>query len=100
MILHGVTFPDDQIAELCRAQGVRRLSLFGSILRENFNAESDVDILVEFESGRTPGLFGFAGLQLTLSSVIGRRVHLHTAKMLAPEYRDDVVREARVQYAA
>ena len=100
MLLHGITFPEQRIADICHARGVRRLSLFGSILRDDFDADSDVDILVEFEPGRTPGLIGFAGLQLDLTELIGRRVHLHTAKMLAPEYRDDVVRQARVQYAA
>lgn len=100
MVLHGITFSEQRIAEICQARGVRRLSIFGSILRDDFDAESDVDMLVEFEPGRTPGLFGFAGLQLALTELLGRRVHLHTAKMLAPEYRDDVVSQARVQYAA
>jgi uncharacterized protein len=100
MVLNGVTFPEEELNKLCRLRGVRRLSLFGSILRKDFRAESDIDMLVEFEKGRTPGFFGFAGLQMELSQVMGRRVHLHTASMLGPTYRDDVLRSVWVQYAA
>jgi uncharacterized protein len=100
MVLNGVTFPEEDINGVCRARGVRRLSLFGSILRGDFRPESDIDMLVEFEKGRTPGFFGFAGLQMELSQLLNRRVHLHTASMLGPTYRDEVLRAAQVQYAA
>ena len=100
MVLHGINFPETQIAEFCRRQGVARLALFGSILGDAFGAESDVDVLVEFLPGQGPGLFGFAGMQLELSKMFGRRAHLHTPSMLGPTYREEVQREARLQYAA
>ena len=61
MHYHGVTIPKETIADFCRRHRIRRLSLFGSILREDFGAESDVDVLVEFETGKVPSLLGMAG---------------------------------------
>lgn len=100
MRLHGFDIPDEKIAEFCRRHAVRRLSLFGSILREDFGAESDVDVLVEFEPGGGPGLFGFAGMEIELTELFGREVHLHTPAMLDPEWRPAVISSARIQYAA
>jgi uncharacterized protein len=99
MRLHTVDIPDDQIAEFCRRHGVKRLSVFGSILREDFGPESDVDVLVEFEPGGGPGLLGFAGMEIELTGILGREVHLHTPPMLGPFY-PAVAESARVQYAA
>ncbi len=98
MVPHQIEIPPGQIAEFCRRNGIRRLSLFGSILREDFGAESDVDMLVEFESGRTPGLLGMAGLEIELSELIGRKVDLRTKEDLSRYFRDEVVASAITQY--
>jgi uncharacterized protein len=100
MQINGITIPRDTIAAFCIRHRVRRLSLFGSILSEDFSPQSDVDVLVEFEPGSTPGYFGFAGMQMELSRLLGRRVDLRTPADLSQYFRDDVMREALVQYAA
>jgi uncharacterized protein len=84
----------EKIAEFCRARGIRKLSLFGSVLREDFDPErSDVDVLAEFEPGARPGLkfFGYAD---ELAAVMGRKVDFNTAGWLSKYFRDEVVREA------
>jgi predicted nucleotidyltransferase len=80
---------------LCRRHGIRRLSLFGSVLKGTHRPDSDVDPLVEFEPGAAPGLLGLAA-----SLLGGRRVDLRTAHELSRYFRDEVVRTAQVQYAA
>jgi len=67
----SVNFPKDRLAELCRRHGIRRLSLFGSVLRGTDRPDSDVDLLVEFEPGRTPGLLALARIELELSDLSG-----------------------------
>jgi predicted nucleotidyltransferase len=89
----------DCIEAFCRRHRIRRLALFGSILRDDFGAESDVDVLVEFEPGATPG-FGFFGLQEELSNILGRNVDLNTPQCLSRYFVDEVLREARVLYDA
>lgn len=76
-----------------------RLSLFGSRLENRSNPASDVDLLVEFELGRTPGLFGIAEMEAELSRLMGLRVDLRTARDLSRHFREHVVRSAEVQYA-
>jgi len=100
VIISGVTFPMDRIAEICRRYGVARLSLFGSILRADFHAGSDVDILVEFASSTRIGLIGVAKLESELSAAIGRRVDLRSALDLSRHFRDEVVAGARLLHAA
>jgi hypothetical protein len=92
-----VNIAHDRIAEVCRRHHIRRLALFGSVLREDFRPDSDVDILVEFESGATPGL-DFFGIQEELSALVGRQVDLHTPGFLSPYFRDEVLAEAVTQY--
>jgi len=76
------------------------LALFGSALREDFSEESDIDVLVEFEPGHTPGLLGMARLERELSHILGgRKVDLRTPEDLSRYFRDEVLREAEVQYA-
>lgn len=91
--------PKDELARFCRRHHVRRLSLFGSILRSDFGPESDVDVLVEFEAGQTPGLQFFA-MQEELSKMLGRPVDLNTPDFLSRYFRDQVLSEAQVQYDA
>ena len=83
-----------------RQHHIRRLSLFGSILRLDFDAESDVDILVEFELDHVPGLLGIARMERELSELFGgRKVDLRTPEDLSRYFRDTVLQEADVQYA-
>ncbi len=100
MQINGVTFPMDRIAEICRRYGAARLSLFGSILRDDFHAGSDVDLLVEFAPTTRIGLIGVARMEGELSEAIGRRVDLRTAGDLSRYFRDEVVAGARLLHAA
>ena len=70
--------PKDRIAGFCRANGIRKLSIFGSALRSDFGPDSDIDVLVEFEPGRAPGLFRMAGMEVELTRMFGRKVDLRT----------------------
>jgi len=92
--------PSEEIADFCRRHGVARLSVFGSVLRSEFSAASDIDLLVEFLPGMAPGFIGFAGLQIELSRILGRTVDLKTPADLSSHFRDEVLREARLLHAA
>ena len=90
----------ENIAEFCRKHHIRKLSLFGSVLREDFCPESDVDVLVEFEPRHVPGFIRLAGMELELSKLFeGRKVDINAAQCLSRYFRDEVVRIAEVQYA-
>ncbi len=89
--------PKDKLAELCRRHGIRRLAFFGSVLREDFQEESDVDVLVEFEPGVRVGLRFFA-IEHELSELLGRKVDLNTPAFLSKYFRDEAMAEAEVQY--
>ena len=94
-----VSVSRDALADFCMERGIRRLAVFGSALREDFGPDSDIDLLVEFEPGRTPGLLGVAGLELELSRFFaGRKVDLRTAEDLSRYFRKDVLDTAEVQY--
>jgi predicted nucleotidyltransferase len=84
----------EKIAEFCRARGIRKLSLFGSVLRDDFDpARSDVDVLAEFAPGVRPGL-KFFGYGEDLAGIIGYKVDFNTEAWLSQYFRDEVVREA------
>jgi predicted nucleotidyltransferase len=88
------------LTALCRRHGIRRLSLFGSVLKETDRPDSDVDLLVEFEPGASPGLLGLAAIEAELADLLGGRcVDLRTAQELSRYFREEVVRTAQVQYA-
>jgi uncharacterized protein len=90
----------DEIAEFCQRHHIRKLSLFGSVLREDFGPQSDVDVLVEFEPGHVPGFFRLFDLEEELSRLFGgRKVDLRTPQDLSQYFRDQVVASAEVQYA-
>jgi predicted nucleotidyltransferase len=89
--------PRERIADFCRRHHVRRLAFFGSVLRDDFRPESDVDMLVEFEPGKTPGL-AFFGMQDELSEILGRTVDLKTPNELSKYFRDEVLAEAEELY--
>ncbi len=91
----------DALARLCRHHRIRRLSLFGSVLKGTDRPDSDVDLLVEFEPNAVPGLLGMAVIEAELSELLrGRRVDLRTAQDLSRYFRDDVIRGAVVQFVA
>ena len=93
----NIEIPHDRIAEFCRRHHIRKLALFGSVLRDDFRPDSDIDVLVEFDPKHIPGLAFFA-MQDELSEVFGRRVDLNTPKFLSRYFRDQVLAEAKVQY--
>ncbi|MBI3319578.1 MAG: nucleotidyltransferase family protein [Candidatus Omnitrophica bacterium] len=95
-----ISIDREKIAEFCRQHHIRRLALFGSVLRGDFRPDSDVDVLVEFEPGATAGFLRLAAMQLELTEILGRRVDLRTPAELSRYFRDEVLREAEVQYVA
>jgi len=94
----NLAIPKDEIAEFCRCHHIRRLSLFGSVLRGDFRPDSDVDVLIEFEPGHTVGLLTFAGMQSELGEILGREVHLSTPGFISDYFRHKVLASAQVQY--
>jgi predicted nucleotidyltransferase len=86
-----------RIAEFCRRHHIRRLAFFGSVLRNDFGPESDVDVLIEFDPGHVPGL-AFLSMEEELAEILGRKVDLNTPGFLSPYFRDRVLAEAEVQY--
>ena len=89
------------LASLCRRRHIRRLSLFGSVLRGDAGPDSDVDLLVEFSRGARPSFLDLAEIEQELSGLLeGRQVDLRTAEDLSRYFRDEVLREAEVQYEA
>jgi uncharacterized protein len=92
--------PKHVVETFCRRHHIRKLSIFGSYLREDFGPESDIDFLVEFDPDHIPGLLGIAGMERELSDLLdGRKVDLRTAQDLSRFFRDHVVASAEVQYA-
>lgn len=91
----------EALGELCRRHRIRRLSLFGSVLKGSARPDSDIDLLVEFEPGATPGLLGMAEIEIEISALLGgRRVDLRTVGDLSRYFRDEVVRNAEPQFVA
>ena len=94
-----VHVPKQQLEEFCRRHHIRKLSFFGSMLREDFLPESDIDVLLEFEPEHIPGLIRLAGMELELSDLLGgRKVDMNTPQCLSPYFRDKVLKEAEVAY--
>ncbi len=102
MATAGLSFTDPEaLAALCRRYRIRRLSVFGSTLKDDTRPDSDMDLLVEFEPGAKPGLLGLAQIELDLSSLLrGRKVDLRTAEDLSRHFRDEIVRTAQPYYGA
>ena len=94
MPVRNIDIPEDTIRTFCEEHHIRRLSLFGSVLRDDFTPDSDIDVLVEFEPGYTVGFIKFAGMENELSDLFGRRVDLSTPAGLSPYFRDEVLAEA------
>jgi uncharacterized protein len=98
--VNATTLANAKLAAICRRHGIRRLSLFGSVLAGTARPDSDIDLLVEFEPGRLPGLLGISAMEIELGEVLGRKVDLRTAADLSPHFRDEVLGKAQVAYAA
>jgi predicted nucleotidyltransferase len=92
--------PKEALAQFCRQHGIRRLSLFGSVLRDDFSAVSDVDVLADFEPGTRVTFFTLSRVEEGLSSLLGRHVDLHLPRSLSPYLRDRVLAQAREIYVA
>lgn len=95
-----ISVDKDRLSEFCKRNRIRKLAFFGSVLREDFGSNSDVDVLVEFELGVSVGLIKMAGMELELTAILGRKADLRTPNDLSRYFRDEVVAEAEVQYAA
>ncbi|MBE0410175.1 MAG: nucleotidyltransferase family protein [Anaerolineales bacterium] len=95
-----VSVSKEEIDSFCQERHIRRLSIFGSALRSELRADSDIDVLVEFDRSHIPGLFGVARIERDLSELFGgRKVDLRTPEDLSRYFRDQVIREAKVLYA-
>jgi uncharacterized protein len=92
-----IRVPRKKLEDFCRRNHIRKLAFFGSVLRDDFGPDSDVDVLVEFEPGKMPG-FAFFGMQEELSEILGRKVDLNTPGFLSKYFRDQIIREAKVEY--
>jgi predicted nucleotidyltransferase len=88
----------DKLADYCKSNHIRRLSVFGSSIRGELRQDSDIDILVEFEQNHTPGLFSIVRMEMKLTEMLGRKVDLRTPEDLSKYFRDEVVRNAELQY--
>jgi predicted nucleotidyltransferase len=88
----------EQIADFCKKNQIRKFAFYGSVLRDDFRPDSDVDVLVEFEPGHRIGLMEVAGMEIELSEMMGRKVDLRTPEDLSKYFRDKAVAGAEVQY--
>lgn len=99
-MLNDISINAAAVATFCRQHHIRKLAFFGSVLRDDFRDGSDVDVLVEFEEGQVPGFLRLARMERELSEILGRRADMRTPGDLSRHFRDDVIREAAVQYVA
>lgn len=100
MSIH-VELPKDRIAEFCRRRRIAKLSLFGSVLRDDFGPDSGIDVLVEFEAGRIPTYFDLFDMERELSALLGgRRIDMRRPQGLASEWKDEVLAQATTVYVA
>lgn len=95
-----IQLPKEKIAEFCQKNHIKKLSLFGSVLKGIDNENSDIDILVEFDKDHVPGLLNFVRIERELSIILGdKKVDLRTPDMLSKYFKNEVVSSARVEYA-
>lgn len=93
-----IDIPKEKLSDFCRRNRIRRFAFFGSVLREDFGPESDIDVLVEFEPGARVGLIALTGMEIELTGIFGRKTEIHTVKGLNPHFRDEVLTSAEAQY--
>jgi hypothetical protein len=94
-----IKIPKKKIEEFCKKHHIHKLSFFGSVLRDDFRSDSDVDVLVEFDPNHIPGFIRLAGMEFELSEILGRPVDIRTAQDLSRYFRQEVLHSAEVQYA-
>lgn len=99
-MLADITINKKKLTVFCREHYIRKLAFFGSVLREDFTEESDVDVLVEFDRDHVPGFLRLARIESELSELLGRKADMRTEGDLSRYFRDEVVREASVLYDA
>ncbi|MGB9674154.1 MAG: nucleotidyltransferase family protein [Anaerolineales bacterium] len=100
-LIRNLSIPHHEIVAFCERHGIRWFAIFGSILREDFRPDSDVDVLVEFKTSHIPTFFDLVEMEQELSALFGgRKVDLHTPRDLSRYFRQQVLEEAKVQYAA
>ncbi len=97
MIPDTIRLTPEQIEAFCQKHHIRSLAFFGSVVRDDYQASSDIDVLVDFEPGHTPG-FDFFLIEAELSRLTGRKVDLQTANFLSPEIRQSALSEAVTVY--
>ena len=90
----------ERLAAFCQRHHLTKLALYGSVLTDRFGPDSDVDVLVEFDSEHVPGLIALSRMERELSEILGRKADMRTPNDLSRYFRDQVVREAVIQYAA
>jgi len=90
----------DKLADFCKKYHIKKLSVFGSAVRGELRPDSDIDLLVEFEQDLTPGLFSIVRMEMELAEMLGRKVDLRTPEDLSQYFRDEVIRNAELQYQA
>lgn len=95
-----IVVSQQELAEFCRRRRIKRLSFFGSVLRDDFGPASDVDVLVEFEPGATVGYFELADMEIELSALLGRKADVRTPNELSPYFRDEVLASAEPLYVS
>ena len=98
MIEQRISLSKTAIAEFCEKHHIRKLSLFGSVLRDDFRPDSDIDVLVEFEPGYVPSLLRMAGLEIEFGSLVGHKVDLRTSAELSRYFRQAVIDKAELLY--
>jgi predicted nucleotidyltransferase len=97
MVIPGIHIPSQEIEQYCKRRHIRRLSFFGSVVRDDFGPHSDIDVLVEFEMGHTPG-YDFFLIEAELSKILNRKVDLQTPGFLSDHIRQSVISEAITAY--
>jgi uncharacterized protein len=95
--MHNISLSPQQIKVFCQKYHIQKLAYYGSVVRDDFSPQSDIDVLVEFEQGHTPGLFFFE-IEAELSKLLGRKVDLQTIKFLSPSIRKVALSEAVIAY--
>jgi uncharacterized protein len=95
-----IDIPKETLDDFCRRRRIRKLSLFGSVLRSDFGPQSDVDVLVEFESGAAVGYFELADMEAEFSRLLGRKADIRTPAELSRYFREKVVAAAETQYVS
>ena len=95
-----IYIPEDKLAGFCKKNHILRMSLFGSVLRDDFGPDSDIDVLVEFEPGCTPGFFRLFDMEEELSLMLGgRKIDMRTPQDLSRYFREYVLKTSELQYA-